>query len=89
MFKIHQSGSVEDYVEHFSELYDQLTAYEAQPNMVHYVTRFMEGLAPSVRLLVGIQQPDDLDSAYALALLSKELGDNVMQQQYSSSQGRP
>ena len=49
MFKIHQSGSVEDYVERFSELYDQLTAYEAQPNMVHYVTRFMEELALSNR----------------------------------------
>ena len=79
---------MEDYEERFSELYDQLTAYEAQPNMVHYVTRFMEGLSPSVRLLVGIQQPDDLDSAYDLALLSEELGDNVLQQQYSSSGSR-
>ena len=76
MFNIRQSGSVKDYVECFSELYDQLTTYEAQPNMVHYVTRFMEGLTPSVRLIVGIQQPTDLDSAYALALLSEELSES-------------
>lgn len=35
----------------------------------------MEGLTPNIRLMVGIQQPSDLDSAFALALLSKELGE--------------
>lgn len=73
LFHIRQTSTVEEYVERFSELFDQLTAYEDHPNTVHYVTRFMEGLTPAVRMLVGIQQPLDLDSAYALALLSDEL----------------
>ena len=73
-FNIQQTGTVEDYVDRFSELFDQLSAYEGSPNTVHYVTRFMEGLKPSVRLAVGIQQPVDLDSAYQLALLHEELG---------------
>lgn len=85
MFHIRQTSTVEEYVERFSELYDQLTAYETNPSAVHYVTRFMEGLTPSVRLLVGIQQPADLDSAYALALLSEELGDTTLLQNSSSS----
>ena len=73
LFSIRQTGTVEEYLEQFSELFDQLTAYEDHPNTVHYVTRFMEGLTPAVHMLVGIQQPLDLDSAYALALLSDEL----------------
>lgn len=74
MFHIRQTSTLEEYVEHFSELYDQLTTYETNPNPVHYATRFMEGLIPSVRLIVGIRQPEDLDSA----LLSEELGDTSM-----------
>lgn len=88
MFHIRQTSTMEEYVERFSELYDQLTAYETNPSAVHYVTRFMEGLVPSVRLLVGIQQPVDLDSAYALALLSEELGDSSLLQAGSSTGGK-
>lgn len=65
---------MEDYVERFSDLYDQLTAYEEFPNTVHYVTRFMEGLKSPVHIAVGIQQPADLDTAYQLAILHEELG---------------
>lgn len=78
MFDTRQTSSVEECVERFSELYDQLTAYETHPNTVHYVTRFMEGLTPSIRLIVGIQQLEDLDSVYALALLSEVLGDHTL-----------
>lgn len=73
-FSINQTGSVEEYVERFSDLYDQFTAYENYPNTVHYVTRFMEGLKPSVRVAVGLQQPLDLDAGYQLAILHEELG---------------
>lgn len=73
-FSISQSGTVEDYVERFYDLFDQLSAYEEYPNTVHYVMRFMVGLKPPVRIAVGIQQPDDLDSAYQMALLHEELG---------------
>jgi hypothetical protein len=44
---------------------------------VHYTTRFLDGLKPAVRVLVAIQQPPDLDTAYSLALLYEELGDGV------------
>lgn len=44
--------------------------------ILYYVIRFMEGLKPAVRVQVGIQQPADLDSAYQLALLLEELGED-------------
>lgn len=37
----------------------------------------MVGLVSAIQLLVGIQQPIDLNAAYALALLSEELGDTA------------
>jgi hypothetical protein len=54
---------------------DQLSAYGHHPDPLYYVTRFMDGLKPAVRLMVAIQMPEDLDKAYQLALLHEELGD--------------
>lgn len=75
MFHICQTATVEAYVEEFSQLMDQLTAYGRHPDPLYYVTRFMDGLRPAVRLLVAIQMPENLDKAYQLALLHEELGD--------------
>lgn len=60
-------------MEQFSELFDQISAYENNPDTVHYVTRFVDGLKPAVRMLVALQQPEDLDAAYQLALLHESL----------------
>ena len=84
-FNIQQTVTVEDYVDRFSDLFDQLTSYEQYPNTVHHVTRFMEGLKPVVRVAVGIQQPPDLDTAYQLALLHEELGASSLSAITSSS----
>jgi hypothetical protein len=67
--------TVEDYVSRFSALMDQISAYELNPDPVHYTTKFIDGLQPGVRILVAIQQPRDLDTAYSLALLYEELGE--------------
>jgi hypothetical protein len=65
----------------------QITAFEAQPDPIHYLTRFLDGLKTAVRVLVAIQQPQDLDAAYTLALMYEELGDvsKPMNQQASVS----
>lgn len=75
MFHISQTGTVAEYVQSFSELVDQINAFDAQPDVLHYLTRFLDGLVPAVRVLVAIQQPEDMDTAYTLALLYEELGD--------------
>lgn len=79
---------MEDYVERFSDLHDQLSTYEEFPNTVHYVTRFMEGLKPPVRIAVGIQQPIDLDTTYQLAILHEELGSVISSNTASASSHR-
>lgn len=77
MFRIGQTGSVEKYVEQFAELYDQLTAYEDNPDTLHYTTRFIDGLKPGVRMAIAMQKPHDLDTAYELALLHEELEEST------------
>jgi hypothetical protein len=75
LYRISQTSTVEEYVQQFSDPVDQISAYEAHPNQLNYLTRFLDGLRPGVRVLVAIQQPEDLDTAYTMALLYEELGD--------------
>ena len=84
MFRINQTGLVEEYVEQFAELYDQLIAYESSPDPLHYTTRFIDGLKPGVRMAIAMQKPRDLDTAYELDLLHEELGE----MQYTSTTKR-
>jgi hypothetical protein len=72
LFHIRQSGSVADYVESFSLLVDQLTAYEIDTNPLYYVMRFVDGLSDEVKSMVMIQRPSNLDEACVLALVQEE-----------------
>jgi hypothetical protein len=65
----------------FAQLVDQIIAY-SRPDPVHYTTRFLDGLKPAVRVLVAIQQPPD--TAYSLALLYEELGDDTSSLNYQA-----
>lgn len=67
---------------------DQLTAYEPNPDMLHYTTRFIDGLKPDIRLIVVVQRPIDLDTAYSIAVVQEELGDDEVDY-YHSSARRP
>jgi hypothetical protein len=89
LFHISQNSTVADYVQRFSQLMDQIAAYETRPDPVHYTTRFLDGLKPAVRVLVAIQQPPDLDTSYSLALLYEELGEGPPQLQSASSSSLP
>jgi hypothetical protein len=71
MFRIHQTTAVTNYVEHFSTLFDQLKAYEPNPNVYYYTTCFVDDLRADIR--ITMQHPSTLDTAYALALLQEEV----------------
>jgi len=75
MFHIHQESTVTDYVEHFSELIDQLKAYNPTIDMIYYTTRFVDGLREDIRSVIVVQRPQNLDTAYTLALLQEEVAD--------------
>uniref|UniRef100_A0ACD5VQZ5 Uncharacterized protein n=1 Tax=Avena sativa TaxID=4498 RepID=A0ACD5VQZ5_AVESA len=77
LYHIQQTGTVEDYVQRFSDLIDRILAYDSHQDPLHYLTRFLDGLKPVVRVLVSIQKPDTLDEAASLALLWEELADGT------------
>jgi hypothetical protein len=72
MNRIHQTTSMQDYVDHFSELIDQLKAYDSATNTLSNITRFLDGLFPKIRVVLLVQRPNSLDTAYTLALLQEE-----------------
>ena len=44
LFQIKQTSTVNDYVEHFTKLVDQLKAYSATVDPLFYTTCFVDGL---------------------------------------------
>lgn len=58
---------------------DQLTAYEPNPDMLHYTTRFIDGLKSAVHIVVAVHRPLDLDTAYSIALVQEELGEDELE----------
>ncbi|XP_037412327.1 uncharacterized protein LOC119275560 [Triticum dicoccoides] len=84
LYRLQQTGSVEEYIAQFSELMDQLTAYEPDPDMLHYTTRFIDGLKHTVRMVVAVQRPADLDAAYSIAAVQEEVADCESEYTHSS-----
>jgi hypothetical protein len=76
LFRIHQIGTVSEYVERFSTLVDQLAAHESDYNPLYYVIRFVDGLRDNIHYGYD-STPPTLDSACALTLVQEEAGDSV------------
>jgi hypothetical protein len=72
LFHIKQSGTVHEYIDQFSELVDQLMAYEHSSYSHYYTTKSVDGLEDDVKVVVLVQCPTDLDTAASLALLQEE-----------------
>jgi hypothetical protein len=77
MNRIRQTSSVQDYVDRFAELVDQLKAYDSSTSALHYITRFLDGLHTDIRAVLLVQRPDSLDTAYTLALLQEEASEST------------
>ena len=71
LYRLKQIGTVENYIMQFSELMDQLVAYEPNPDMF----RFVDGLKASVHMVFAVQRPMDLDTAYSIAAVQEEVGE--------------
>ncbi|XP_066323372.1 uncharacterized protein [Miscanthus floridulus] len=84
MNRIRQTSSVQDYVDRFSELVDQLTAYDSSTNALHYITRFLDGLHLDICTVILVQRPDSLDTTYTLALLQEEATESSWKREFKS-----
>jgi hypothetical protein len=72
LFHIKQLTSVQDYIDKFVELVDQLVAYES-PYQRYYTAHFVDGLKDEIKSVILIQCPMDLDTACTLAVLQEEV----------------
>lgn len=68
---------------------DQLAAYEPNPDMMHYTTSFIDGLKPAVRVIMAVQRPPDLDTAYCIASVQEEVGEGDTEINSSGYSTRP
>jgi hypothetical protein len=82
LFHIRQSGSVAEYISDFSQLVDQLRAYEPMTDPLYYTTRFIDDLHHSIRSSILLQRPPDLDTACVLASLQEEAADTGQRKEY-------
>jgi hypothetical protein len=54
LFHMRQEGFVTEYVDQFSALVGQLSAYESKANLLYYAMRFVDGLREKIKSMVMI-----------------------------------
>lgn len=87
MFHIRQESSVTDYVNWFAELIDLLKSYNPNIDRLYYTTRFVDGLRDDICSIVVVQRPNNLDTAYTLALLQEEVAESTRHREYRRDGG--
>ena len=83
-YAIKQLGSVQEYIDAFENLMNQLLSYSDEINPYYFLMRFVGGLRADLRAAVMVQRPPDLDAACALALVQEEVHEG-----YHQEFGRP
>jgi hypothetical protein len=68
---------VQEYIDKYTGLVEQLIAYGHNTNPLYYAMRFVDDLRADIRAAVNLQRPATLDTACMLALLQEELVDPV------------
>jgi hypothetical protein len=73
LFQIRQTGPVNEYIEQFVALVDDLKAYVKHPDPLYYSQCFIDGLHDEIKSVVLVQRPSTLDTACVLAQLQEEV----------------
>lgn len=74
LFNIRHTSTVTDYVDRFTGLVEQLSAYSTNRDPLFFTMRFIDGLRPDIKFVVLVQRPKTFDTAASLALLQEEAG---------------
>jgi len=69
LFHIKQTSSIQEYVDQFVDLIEQLSTYTPKPGTLSYTTRFINKLHDDICSVVLVQHPTNLDAACLLAIL--------------------
>ena len=69
LFQIRQTGPVNEYINQFVALVDDLKAYTKHPDPLYYTQCFLDGLRDEIKDVLLVQRPSTLDTACVLAQL--------------------
>jgi hypothetical protein len=72
LFQIWQTGPVNEYIDQFVALVDDLKAYAKHPDPLYYTQRFIVGLKDEIKVVILVHRPTTLDIACVLAQLQEE-----------------
>jgi hypothetical protein len=70
LFHIKQLSLVQEYITQFTELIDQLPAYEPDADKFYYTVRFVDGLKYEIKSVILVQHLVDLDTACMLIFVT-------------------
>jgi hypothetical protein len=73
LFQIRHTRTVQEYIDQFSAIVDQLGAYHSTTDPLFFTMRFLDGLKDHIRIPVSMQRPQKWDTACVLALLQEDL----------------
>jgi len=73
LFQIRQTGTVDEFIEQFSAIVDQLGAYHKTTDPLFYSMHFIDGLKDPIRAAVSLHRPQNWDTACVLAKLQEDL----------------
>ena len=57
LFHIKHTSTISDYIKKFTDLFEQLKAYNANPDKFYFTTRFIDGLREDIRSVVLVARP--------------------------------
>ena len=87
LFHIKHTSTVSDYIEKFTNLYEQLKVYNPNPDKLYFTARFIDGLREDIRSVVMVARPQNLDTACTLALSQEEALDQGCREEFKTSDG--
>ncbi|CAD6254188.1 unnamed protein product [Miscanthus lutarioriparius] len=89
LFHIKHTSTVSDYIEKFTDLFEQLKAYNPNLDKLYFTTHFVDGLREDIRSVVMVARPQNLDTACTLALLQEEALDQGIRKEFKCSEASP
>jgi len=69
LFQIRHIGTVDEYIEQFSSIVDQLGAYHKTTDPLFYTACFIDGLKDHIKATIHLHRPPNWDTACVLAKL--------------------
>lgn len=87
LFHIKQTASIQEYVDQFIALIENLSAYTPNLDNLSYITQFVDSLRDDICAIILVQRPQTLDAACTLVFLLEEAAEPGQGKDVKKSEG--